>query len=86
MVPLGKLLVSQLVEVIPLWNTKSTYSARFTVLRNLNDSILDIILNCSISSRRLKSFSFNMNQILSSHLRRSLLNDKCESRHLVVFY
>ena len=48
MVPLGKLLVSQLVEVISRWNTKSTYRARFTVLRNLNDSTLDRILNCSI--------------------------------------
>jgi len=68
MVPLGKLLVSRLVEVIPRWNTKSTYRARFTFLPNLNDSTLDRILNCSISARRLMSFSLKMNQILSSHL------------------
>jgi len=86
MVPLGKLLVSQLIEVISRCNTKSTYRARFTVLRNLNDSTLDRILNCSISARRLTSFSFKMNQILSSHIRRNLLNDKFESRHPVVFY
>lgn len=85
MVRLGNLLVSQLVELISRWNTKSTYCARFTVLHNLNDSTLDRILNCSISARHLTPFSFKMNQI-SSHLRRNLLNDKFESRHPVVFY
>jgi hypothetical protein len=86
MVPVGKLLVSQLVEGITHWNTKSTYRERFTVLRNLDDSTLENILNCSISARRLTSFSFKMNHIVSSNLRRNLLNDKFESCHPVVFY
>jgi hypothetical protein len=86
MVRLGKLIVSQMVEETPRWNSKRTYHTKFTVLRTFNESTLDRIVNYCISARRLTSFLYKMKQILSFSLRRNLLNNKFKSRHPVVFY